>query len=118
LVEGYQHLPFYPTTRRRIPKITVLIPFTVRAPSPGRPLIILHPLSATVTTGFTPFGASTFRISKGEFITTGHYRLCQYKVLRAERHCVCFLELSPVRDPTSAPRVVDGRTRGAAEDSK
>jgi hypothetical protein len=78
--EGYRHLPFYQNTRRRIPKIIVPIPFAVRAPSPARPLIILHPPPlATVTTGFTPFGASPFRISKGDFIIIGHHRLCRYK---------------------------------------
>jgi hypothetical protein len=34
------------------------------------------------------------------------------------RHGVCCLELSPVRAPTSAPRVADGWTRGAAGKSK
>ena len=93
---------------------------TIHCDSPRSSQTPYHsaPPSATVTTGFTPFGASPFRISKGEFIITGHYRPCRYKVLRVGRPCVCFLELSPVRGPTSAPRVADGWTRAAAGTSK
>jgi hypothetical protein len=70
------------------------------------------PPSATFTTGFTLLGQHHFDFQKTSLplqAVTG-----QYKILRVGRPCLCFLELSPARGPTSAPRVADGWTRGAA----
>jgi hypothetical protein len=74
------------------------------------------PPSTTITTVFTPLGQRSFRKASLSLpATTGCART---EVLTVGRPCVCFLELSPVRGATSAPRVADGWTRGAAGKSK
>jgi hypothetical protein len=116
---GYLPSSFLPKHTASHPEVHSTDTIYCESPKSSRtPYHSAPPPSATVTTGFTPFGASPFRVSKREFIIARHYRPCSTKVLRVGRHCVCFLELSPVRGPTSAPRVPDRGTRGAAGKSK
>jgi hypothetical protein len=62
----------------------------------------------------TTHGQPTIKIRKTNLSlqsTTGHART---KVLRVKLHGLFCLELSPVRGPTSAPRVANEWTRGAS----